>query len=101
MHNAGGSLSRDSQNDNPEDTVRNMSNEDEAAALTRKVTALDYAGIVSRNREVFLLNYAADCTSSEPIGQVDIGIKRGSGPSELKFWLQDGAAGVDFRWFSV
>lgn len=37
-----------------------MSNEDEAAALTRKVTALDYAGIVSRNREVFLLNYAAD-----------------------------------------
>ena len=38
-----------------------MSNQDEAAALTRKVTALDYAGVVSRNREVFLLNYAADC----------------------------------------
>jgi hypothetical protein len=37
-----------------------MSKEDEAAAVTRKVTALDYAGIVSRNREVFLLNYAAD-----------------------------------------
>ncbi len=37
-----------------------MSDQDEAATLTRKVTALDYAGIVSRNREVFLLNYAAD-----------------------------------------
>jgi hypothetical protein len=37
-----------------------MSDQDEAAALTRKVTAVDYAGIVSRNREVFLLNYAAD-----------------------------------------
>jgi hypothetical protein len=37
-----------------------MSDQDDAAALTRKVTALDYAGIVSRNREVFLLNYATD-----------------------------------------
>src|SRR5271156_1634598 len=34
-----------------------------------------------------------NCTSSEPIGQVSIGIKRGSGSSELKFWLQDDAAG--------
>jgi putative transposase len=41
------------------------------------------------------------CTSSEPIGQVGIGIKRGTGPSGLKFWLQDSAAGVDLRWFSV
>jgi len=37
-----------------------MSNQDEAARLTRKVTAVDYAGILSRNREVFLLNYAVD-----------------------------------------
>jgi hypothetical protein len=41
------------------------------------------------------------CTSSEPIGQVGIGIKRGSGPSELKFWWQDDVAGVDLQWFSV
>ena len=44
---------------------------------------------------------AMHCTSSEPIGQVGIGIKRGSGPSELKFWWQDDVAGVDLQWFSV
>src|SRR5208283_5897267 len=42
------------------------------------------------------------CTSSEPFGQVSNGIKRGSGPSELKLKLQyDGAAGVVARWFSA
>ena len=41
-----------------------------------------------------------DCMSSEPLGQVSNGFKRGSGPSELKLWLQtDGAAGVVARWF--
>ncbi|MGA7870269.1 MAG: hypothetical protein WCA22_05150, partial [Candidatus Binatus sp.] len=41
------------------------------------------------------------CTSSEPIGQVGTGIKRGSGPSELNLWLRtNDAAGVWLRWFS-
>ena len=44
----------------------------------------------------------ADCTSSEPVGQVGIGIKRGSGPSELKPWLRmSDAADVGLRLFSV
>jgi gallate dioxygenase len=43
-----------------------------------------------------------NCTSSEPIGQVGNGIKRGSGSSGLKFWLRmDDAAGVEARWFSA
>ncbi len=43
-----------------------------------------------------------NCTSSEPIGQVGTGIKRGSGPSELNLWLRtNDAAGVWLRWFSV
>jgi len=42
------------------------------------------------------------CTSSEPIGQVGNGIKRGSGPSVLKLRLRSGdAAGVVARWFSA
>ena len=42
------------------------------------------------------------CTSSEPFGQVGTEIKRGSGPSGLKFWLRTSdAAGVELRWFSV
>ncbi|MGA7872084.1 MAG: hypothetical protein WCA22_14450, partial [Candidatus Binatus sp.] len=39
--------------------------------------------------------FAEKCTSSEPIGQVGTGIKRGSGPSELNLWLRtNDAAGV-------
>ena len=35
------------------------------------------------------------CMSSEPFGQVSNGFKRGSGPSELKWWLRmHDAAGV-------
>ena len=46
--------------------------------------------------------YQAGCMSSEPFGQVGNGFKRGSGPSELKLWLQSGdAAGVVARWFSA
>jgi hypothetical protein len=42
------------------------------------------------------------CMSSEPSGQVSNRFKRGSGPSELKLWLQtDDAAGVVVRWFST
>jgi hypothetical protein len=43
-----------------------------------------------------------DCMSSEPFGQVSNRFKRGSGPSEMKLWLQtDDAAGVVARWFST
>ena len=46
--------------------------------------------------------FSMECTSSEPIGQVGTGIKRGSGPSELNLWLRtNDAAGVWLRWFSV
>jgi hypothetical protein len=47
-----------------------------------------------------LLRKVSECMSSEPFGQVSNRFKRGSGPSELKLWLQnDDAAGVVARWF--
>jgi len=50
---------------------------------------------ISFAKSKFAISFASYCTSSASIGQVGIGIKRGSGPSESKFWLQDGAAGID------
>ncbi len=40
--------------------VQKMSNQDEAATQTQKVAPLEYAGVLFRNREIFLLNYATD-----------------------------------------
>ena len=55
---------------------------------------------IALHRQVAILKRG--CTSSEPIGQVDNGIKRGSGSSGLKFWLRiDDAAVVEAQWFSA
>jgi len=41
------------------------------------------------------------CRSSEPIGQVGTGIKRGSGPSELNLWLRNVGRGQVVETFVV
>ncbi len=93
---ASGQGKRDAQRESQEPALH-AGNEHDAALTPRVGWILDQRTIGSDCPA----DYGSLCTSSEPIGQVGTGIKRGSGPSELKFWLQDGAAGVCLRWFSV
>src|SRR5271154_478170 len=62
--------------------------------LMRKAGVVDFEEF-TRAVVRMVPNYplSVECTSSEPFGQVSNGIKRGSGPSELKLRLQSGDAG--------
>jgi hypothetical protein len=84
----------------PEEEARYYS---EGITSGRTVVAIKTDDARAGEAVVVLERYGAkDCTSSEPIGQVGNGIKRGSGPSVLKLRLRSGdAAGVVARWFSA